>query len=317
MGTLNGLLKYPNLDIYVTGSNAKFLSSDIVTEFRDRGDQIHLYPLSFHEFYHAKELDFNEAWKEYIVYGGMLFLVNCKSDEQKMNYLINLFNETYIKDIVNKNKINEVYILEDIINIIASDISSFTNPNKLSNAFSSIKKISISPNTINKYLEYCIDSFLISKAYRYDIKGKKYIDTPFKYYFTDIGLRNARLDFRQQEENHILENIIYNELISLDYKVDVGVVEISIKNENNNYVRKQLEVDFVCNKGYERYYIQVALNIDTIDKVKQEENSLIRIKDSFKKIIIVKSDIKKYKDENGILFIGLKEFLLNPNCIEN
>ena len=316
-GTLNGFLRHQNMDVYVTGSNAKFLSSDIITEFRGRGDRIHLSPLSFNEFYNASKLDFNEAWKEYSMYGGMPFLINCKSDEQKISYLTNLFNETYIKDIVNRNKIRNVTILEDIINIVSSDIGSFTNPNKLSNAFASIKKENVTPNTIKQYLDYCLDSYLINKALRYDIRGKKYINTPFKYYFTDIGLRNARLGFRQQEEKHIMENIIYNELVNLDYAVDVGVVEISIKNENDNYVKKQLEVDFVCNKGYERYYIQVALNIDTIEKRKQEENSLLHIKDNFKKIIIVKSDIKRWKDENGILFIGLKEFLLDPHCIEN
>ena len=316
-GTLNGFLRHQNMDVYVTGSNAKFLSSDIITEFRGRGDRIHLSPLSFNEFYNASKLDFNKAWKEYSMYGGMPFLINCKSDEQKISYLTNLFNETYIKDIVNRNKIRNVTILEDIINIVSSDIGSFTNPNKLSNAFASIKKENVTPNTIKQYLDYCLDSYLINKALRYDIRGKKYINTPFKYYFTDIGLRNARLGFRQQEEKHIMENIIYNELVNLDYAVDVGVVEISIKNENDNYVKKQLEVDFVCNKGYERYYIQVALNIDTIEKRKQEENSLLHIKDNFKKIIIVKSDIKRWKDENGILFIGLKEFLLDPHCIEN
>lgn len=317
VSTLNGFLKHQNLDVYVTGSNAKFLSSDVITEFRGRGDRVHLSPLSFLEFFQAAGLDFSSAWKEYMTFGGMPFLINCKSDEQRINYLTSLFSETYIKDIVNRNKIQNAAILEDILNILSSDIGSFTNPNKLANTFSSIKKENVSPNTIKQYLDYCEDSYLISKSSRYDIKGKKYIATPFKYYFTDIGLRNARLNFRQQKENHIMENIIYNELINLDYSVDVGVVEIVIKNENDNYVRKQLEVDFVCNKGYERYYIQVALNVDTFEKRKQEENSLLRIKDNFKKIIIVKDDIKKWKDENGILFIGVKEFLLNPRSIES
>lgn len=226
-----------------------------------------------------------------------------------------LFKETYIKDIVNRNAIRNTDVLEDVLNIVASSVGSLTNPNKLSNSFKTLKKINVAPNTIKEYLDYCIDSFLIQKAYRYDVKGKKYIDTPLKYYFTDIGLRNIRLGFRQQEETHIMENIIYNELITRGYQVDVGVVEISEKNENNNFVRKQLEVDFVCNLGYERIYIQSALNIDDITKKQQEEKSLIKIDDNFRKIIVVKGNIRKWKDENGILIIGLKEFLTCPESI--
>ena len=312
---LNSFLHIKNADVYVTGSNAKFLSSDIITEFRGRGDQIYLTPLSFKEFFDYSKLDFDEAWNEYSMYGGMPYLLMCKTDQQKIQYLDSLFKETYIKDIVNRNAIRNTDVLEDVLNIVASSVGSLTNPNKLSNSFKTLKNINVAPNTIKEYLHYCIDSFLIQKAYRYDVKGKKYIDTPLKYYFTDIGLRNIRLGFRQQEETHIMENIIYNELITRGYQVDVGVVEISEKNENNNFVRKQLEVDFVCNLGYERIYIQSALNIDDIVKKEQEEKSLIKIYDNFRKIIVVKENIRKWKDENGILIIGLKEFLTCPESI--
>lgn len=312
---LNSFLHIKNADVYVTGSNAKFLSSDIITEFRGRGDQIYLTPLSFKEFFDYSKLDFDEAWNEYSMYGGMPYLLMCKTDQQKIQYLDSLFKETYIKDIVNRNAIRNTDVLEDVLNIVASSVGSLTNPNKLSNSFKTLKNINVAPNTIKEYLDYCIDSFLIQKAYRYDVKGKKYIDTPLKYYFTDIGLRNIRLGFRQQEETHIMENIIYNELITRGYQVDVGVVEISEKNENNNFVRKQLEVDFVCNLGYERIYIQSALNIDDIVKKEQEEKSLIKIYDNFRKIIVVKGNIRKWKDENGILIIGLKEFLTCPESI--
>jgi len=313
---LNSFLHIKNADVYVTGSNAKFLSSDIITEFRGRGDQIHLSPLSFKEYYDYSKLDFDEAWKEYSTYGGMPYLLMCKSDEQKINYLTNLFNETYIKDIVNRNSIRNTEVLEDVLNIVSSSVGSLTNPNKLSNSFRSIKNMIVAPNTIKQYLDYCVDSFLIQKAYRYDVKGKNYIDTPLKYYFTDIGLRNVRLGFRQQEENHIMENIIYNELIIHGYQVDVGVITVNEKNDKGNFVRKQLEVDFVCNLGYERLYIQSAFNIDDALKKEQEERSLIKIDDSFRKIIIVRNNIKKWKDDKGVLIIGLKEFLTNPESIK-
>ncbi len=243
--------------------------------------------------------------------------MKCEADDQKINYLNNLFNETYLKDIVNRNNIKNTDALEDILNIISSSVGSLTNPNKLSKTFKSIKNIDIAPNTINQYLKYCEDSFLIKKAYRYNVKGKNYIDTPFKYYFSDIGLRNALLGFKQQEENNIMENIIYNELANRGYSVDVGVVTISEKNDNGNYVKKQLEVDFVCNFGYERYYIQSALNIDTREKREQEERSLLRIDDSFRKVIIVRENIIKWKDEKGVLILGLKEFLNNPDSIKS
>lgn len=311
---LNSFLHIRNADVYVTGSNAKFLSSDIITEFRGRGDQIYLSPLSFKEYFDYCKTDFDDVWNEYSMYGGMPYLFKCKTDEQKVSYLENLFTETYLKDIVNRNNIRNTGVLEDVLNIVSS---SLTNPNKLSNSFRSIKNIDVAPNTIKQYLDYCIDSFLLHKAYRYDVKGKKYIDTPLKYYFTDIGLRNARLGFRQQEENHIMENVIFNELIIRGYKVDVGVVTISEKNENSNYVRKNLEVDFVCNLGYERYYIQSALSIDDTEKREQEERSLLKINDSFRKIIIVRNNIKKWMDDNGTLFLSLKEFLTNPDSIKS
>ena len=314
---LNSFLHIKNVDVYVTGSNAKFLSSDIITEFRGRGDQIYLSPLSFKEYFDYCKIDFDDAWNEYSMFGGMPYLLTCKSDEQKINYLENLFTETYIKDIVNRNNIRNTEVLEDVLNIVSSSVGSLTNPNKLSNSFKSIKNIDVAPNTIKQYLDCCVDSFLLQKAYRYDVKGKKYIDTPLKYYFTDIGLRNARIGFRQQGENHIMENIIFNELIIRGYKVDVGVVTIGEKNENNNYVRKNLEVDFVCNLGYERYYIQSALTIDEKGKREQEEKSLLHINDSFKKIIVVRNNIKKWKDDKGTLFLGLKEFLIDPDSIKS
>ena len=261
-------------------------------------------------------MDFEDAWNEYSMYGGMPFLLTCKTDEQKIHYLENLFAETYIKDIVNRNNIRDTGVLEDVLNVVSSSVGSLTNPNKLSNSFKSIKNIDVAPNTIKQYLDYCIDSFLLQKAYRYDVKGKKYIDTPLKYYYTDIGLRNARLGFRQQEESHIMENIIFNELITRGYKVDVGVVTVSEKNENGNYVRKNLEVDFVCNLGYQRYYIQSALAIDDAEKKRQEEKSLLNIHDSFRKIIIVRNNIKKWMDDNGTLFLSLKEFLTNPDSMK-
>ena len=314
---LNSFLLISNVDVYVTGSNAKFLSSDIITEFRGRGDQIYLTPLSFKEYYDYCKMDFEDAWNEYSMYGGRPFLLTCKTDEQKIHYLENLFAETYIKDIVNRNNIRDTGVLEDVLNVVSSSVGSLTNPNKLSNSFKSIKNIDVAPNTIKQYLDYCIDSFLLQKAYRYDVKGKKYIDTPLKYYFTDIGLRNARLGFRQQEESHIMENIIFNELITRGYKVDVGVVTVSEKNENGNYVRKNLEVDFVCNLGYQRYYIQSALAIDDAEKKRQEEKSLLNIHDSFRKIIIVRNNIKKWMDDNGTLFLSLKEFLINPDSMKD
>ena len=306
---LNGWLKISNLDIYVTGSNSKFLSSDIITEFRGRGDQIHVFPLSFHEFYKGLKLDFNEAFKLFTVYGGMPFVVQLKSELDKMEYLSNLYNEIYLKDIKERYKIKNDSNLMELLAILASNIGSLTNSYKLSNSFKS-KNINISKNTLDSYLNILLDSFLINKSTRYDIKGKKYITTPYKYYFSDIGLRNARLGFRQIEENHIMENIIYNELIYRGFSVDIGVVEISEKNSNGSFMRKSIEIDFIVNKGNSKVYIQSSYHLPTDEKLKQEIRPFLNTKDFFKKIIIVHDDIKRKKDENGIITMSIKDFLL-------
>lgn len=306
---LNGWLKIPNLDIYVTGSNSKFLSSDIITEFRGRGDQIHVFPLSFYEFFKATKLDFNEAFKLFAVYGGMPFVVLQKNELDKMQYLFNLYNEIYLKDIKERYKIKNDSNLMELLAILASNIGSLTNSYKLSNSFKS-KNISISKNTLDSYLRILEDSFLINKSTRYDIKGKKYITTPYKYYFSDIGLRNARLGFRQIEENHIMENIIYNELIYRGFSVDIGIIEISEKNSNGSFVRKSIEIDFIVNKGNSKVYIQSSYYLPTDEKLKQEIRPFLNTKDFFKKIIIVHDDIKRKKDENGIITMSIKDFLL-------
>ena len=307
---LNGFLKIPNLDVYVTGSNSKFLSSDIITEFRGRGDEIRVYPLTFSEFLSVFDGTKEEAWNSYIMFGGLPLILNQKTDEQKRNYLISLFNTTYLKDTIERNNMNRVDVLDSLINLLSSSIGSLTNPKKISDTFISNSFKDVSINTISSYLNCLLDSFIIEKVERYDVKGKKYISTPSKYYFSDIGLRNARINFRQMEENHIMENIIYNELLSRGYNVDVGVVEVR---EGN--IRKQLEVDFVCNQSDKRFYIQVALNLDTREKTIQEEKSLLNINDNFKKIIVVKDNILKWYTEEGILVIGLQEFLLNKNSL--
>lgn len=307
---LNGFLKIPNLDVYVTGSNSKFLSSDIITEFRGRSDEIRVYPLTFSEFLSAFDGTKEEAWNSYIMFGGLPLILNQKTDEQKRNYLISLFNTTYLKDTIERNNMNRVDVLDSLINLLSSSIGSLTNPKKISDTFISNSFKDVSINTISSYLNCLLDSFIIEKVERYDVKGKKYISPPSKYYFSDIGLRNARINFRQMEENHIMENIIYNELLSRGYNVDVGVVEVR---EGN--IRKQLEVDFVCNQSDKRFYIQVALNLDTREKTIQEEKSLLNINDNFKKIIVVKDNILKWYTEEGILVIGLQEFLLNKNSL--
>lgn len=306
---LNGWLKIPNLDIYVTGSNSKFLSSDIITEFRGRGDQIHVFPLSFYEFFKAAKLDFNEAFKLFTVYGGMPFVALQKNELDKMEYLFNLYNEIYLKDIKERYKIKNDSNLMELLAILASNIGSLTNSYKLSNSFKS-KNINISKNTLDSYLRILEDSFLINKSTRYDIKGKKYITTPYKYYFSDIGLRNARLGFRQIEENHIMENIIYNELIYRGFSVDIGVIEISEKNNNGSFVRKSIEIDFIINKGNSKVYIQSSYHLPTDEKLNQEIRPFLNTKDFFKKIIIVHDDIKRKKDENGIITMSIKDFLL-------
>ena len=308
---LNGLLYEKNIDVYVTGSNSRFLSSDIITEFRGRGDEVRIYPLSFAEFVNAYDGDRYEAWNEYITYGGMPLILRQHTDEQKSRYLMSLYDLTYKKDIVDRNSIDKPDILDTLINILASSVGSLTNPQKIYNTFMSNGITDISKNTIISYMDYLLDSFLIEKAKRYDVKGKKYFQTPKKYYFADIGLRNAKLNFRQQEENHIMENIIYNELLIRGYNVDVGVVEVR---EDN--ARKQLEVDFVCNQGSKRYYIQSALNLDTEEKTLQETKSLNNIGDNFKKIVVVKDNIKLWRNDAGILIIGIQEFLLNKNSLD-
>lgn len=312
---LNGFLHIKNADVYVTGSNAKFLSKDIITEFRGRGDEIHIAPLSFREFYSVCGKSKEEAWKEYCIYGGLPKVSEYKSDEDKSAYLKNIFEETYLTDIKERNRIRNDSELGELLDILSSSIGSLTNPKKLSDTFKSVKQVSVHADTINKYLEYLTDSYLISCAKRYDIKGKKYINTPSKYYFTDIGLRNARLNFRQYEETHIMENVIYNELKIMGFNVDVGVVEYS-KAQNGTSVRTQSEVDFVCNKADRRYYIQSALSLPNEEKTQQEQNSLLRISDSFKKIIIVKDVIKTHYNENGILILNLFDFLLQENPLE-
>lgn len=308
---LNGLLYEKNIDVYVTGSNSKFLSSDIITEFRGRGDQVHVFPLSFAEFVSAYNGDKYEAWNEYVTYGGLPLILSKKNDEEKSQYLKEEFEKTYIKDIIERNNIQRVDVLDSIINMLASAVGSLTNPQKIYDTFRSNGEKELSLNTVNSYIRNIEDSFIVNKSNRYDIKGKKYIQTPQKYYFTDIGLRNARLNFRQQEENHIMENIIYNELLLRGYNVDVGVVELR---EGN--LRKQLEVDFVCSQGSKRYYIQVALNLDTQEKTQQESKSLNNIGDSFKKIIVVKDNIKLWRNDDGILIIGIQEFLLNKDSLD-
>lgn len=308
---LNGFLHRLNFDVYVTGSNSKMLSSDIITEFRGRGDQIHLYPLSFNEFFEATSLSFDEAYLEYQYFGGMPYLLNIKNDKDKQEYLKRLFSEIYIKDIVERNNIKDVDSFEKLFFVLSSSIGSYTNPTKLENTFKSVEKIAYGHVAIKKHIDFIRDSFILSEALRYDVKGKKYIGSNSKYYFTDIGLRNALINFRQTEPTHIMENIIYNELIIRGYKVDVGVVEINEKNENGNFVRKQLETDFVCHKMSEDIYIQSAYSMETLEKQIQEKRPFIKIKDNFRKIIIVKDSIKSYFTEEGIEVISLEEWLIN------
>lgn len=314
---LLGLMKIKNVDLYVTGSNSRMLSSDILTEFKDRGDEIRINPLTYSEFYAAFEGEKQYAWREYYTYGGMPLVLSKKTHEEKSKYLKDLFAKTYISDVLEHNKIlNEQVVLEDLLNIVSSSVGSLTNPTKLANTFQSVKQMAVSANTLGKYLDYFIDAFIMYKAFRYDIKGKKYIETPLKYYFTDVGLRNARLNFRQQEENHIMENIIFNELTAREFDVDVGVVEYHHKSEDGKKVRTQLEIDFVANKGSKRYYIQSALTVADEAKREQETNSLNRVSDSFRKIIVVKDDIIPWHDEQGILYVGIEQFLLDEGAVD-
>ena len=314
--TVLGLMKIKNVDLYITGSNSKMLSSDILTEFRDRGDEIRVYPLSFAEFYTSFKGDKNEAWKEYYTYGGMPLAVTKKTPEEKSKYLKDLFTGTYLKDVLERHTItNSTSDLEELLDIISSSIGSLTNPLNLSNTFKTVKKRNLAPETISTYLDYFKDAFLIDSAVRYNIKGKKYISTPLKYYFVDVGLRNARLNFRQQEENHIMENIIFNELKIRGFDVDIGVIEHNTKDATGKSRRNFLEIDFVANKGSNRFYIQSALYVDTQEKREQETQSLNRIHDSFKKIVVVKDDIEPWQDDKGIRYIGIEQFLLEKDWL--
>lgn len=310
---LNSFLHIENVDTYVTGSNAKFLSKDIITEFRGRGDQVHLYPLSFSEFMQVYPNDIHQGWQDYAMYGGMPKLIGMEEPADKIAYLKGIFSETYMKDILERNDVRNQGELEELLDYLASAIGGLTNPKKLADTFKSVKNVSVHQETIKTYLDYFEDSFLIQKADRYDVKGKKYISTPAKYYFTDVGLRNTRLNFRQFEEPHIMENIIYNELIIRGYNVDVGVVEYNYY-EGNKRKQKKLEVDFVCNQGSKRIYIQSALSLPTTEKEEQEQQSLGKINDSFKKIIIVKDGPTHY-NENGIFILNLFEFLMDQDSI--
>ena len=313
---LNSLLHIRNADVYVTGSNSKFLSSDVITEFRGRGDEIRMYPLSFREFSSAYPGSEEDAWEDYYTYGGLPLILTRATDEEKAEYLINLFQKVYLSDIIDRHKIRNREELDELVDILASAVGSLTNPLKLSKTFKSVKNKTISDKTLKKYIDYLTDAFLVSKAVRYDIKGRKYIGSPTKFYFEDVGLRNARLNFRQTEENHIMENIIYNELRIRGYRVDVGLVEVFGKNTENKTEKKHLEVDFVATKGSEKYYIQSAFAMPTDEKRKQEERPLNAIGDSFKKIIVVKDNIKPRRDEMGIVTMGIRRFLLNKNSLE-
>lgn len=312
-----GLMQMPNVDVYVTGSNSKMLSSDILTQFRDRGDEIRVFPLSFAEFYEAYEEDKRGAWQDYYTYGGMPVVTTLNTHEEKSRYLRDLFSRTYLKDVLERHKvINQEEVLEILLDVLASGIGSLTNPNKLSNTFKSEKQVNISPETIDHYLDYFLDAFLIQKAMRYDVKGRKYIKTPSKYYYSDPGLRNARLGFRQLEETHLMENVLYNDLIRRGLDVDVGVVEYNTKGQDGKSMRKQLEVDFVVNRGSDRFYVQSALSIANPEKKEQEIASLLRIPDSFKKIVVVKDYLKPWTDEHGIQYIGIEQFLLDEGLLK-
>ncbi len=313
---LNGLMRIPNADVYVTGSNARFLSKDIITEFRGRGDQLHIEPLSFAEFMSVYDGNKYDGWNDYLLYGGLPPVVLLPTAEQKMELLRSLFSETYINDIVGRHRIRNKSEMEELIDILSSAIGSLTNPKKLSDTFQSVKHVKISQNTIKNYIEYLEDAFLISEAVRYDIKGKRYINTPKKYYFTDLGLRNARINYRQIEETHSMENVIYNELIRRGFNVDVGVVTVNQKDKNGTSIRKFLEVDFVCNKASKRYYIQSAFSMPDREKREQEQNSLLHINDSFKKIIITKDAPGTWYTEEGVLIISIYDFLLKEDSLE-
>ena len=312
---LNSLLRMSNVDVYVTGSNSKFLSSDIVTEFRGRGDEIRIYPLSFAEFYSVYDGDYDDAWEEYMTYGGLPQVVGFQSERQKADYLKNIFANVYLKDVIERNHIQSSDEIGVLVDVLASSIGTLTNPSKIANTFASERQMTYTNKTISCHINHLAEAFLISKASRYDIKGRKYIGANLKYYFTDLGLRNARLNFRQQEPTHIMENIVYNELLIRGYNVDVGVVEIYDKDKEGKRVRKSLEVDFVVNQGNQRYYIQVAYDMTSEEKQTQEFNSLRNIPDSFKKIVIVNGSKKPWRNDEGFVIMGMKHFLLNADSL--
>ena len=313
---LNGLNRYENLDIYVTGSNSKFLSTDILTEFRGRGDEIRVYPLSFSEYYSAlTNVEFSVAFNDYLIYGGLPRMLALKTEQQKSKYLTDLFKETYLKDIVDRNHLRGEETLDKLVDILASSVGSLTSPNKLSKTASSVLGKSISDKTIRTYIDHLKNAFLINEAQRFDIKGKQYLSSLQKIYYADLGLRNARLNFRQNEQPHLMENLIYNELLYRGYNVDVGIVEINEK-VNGKYTQKQIEVDFVCNQGSKRYYIQSAYALPSESKTNQELRPLLNVNDFFKKIVIVREDIKPYSNEQGITIMGIRYFLLNNNSLE-
>lgn len=314
---LNSLIRMKNVDVYVTGSNARFLSKDVITEFRGRGDEVHMYPLSFAEFMSVYQGTKQDGWNEYMLYGGIPLVLEFATPDQKIAFLKSLFEETYISDIVGRHNIRNKAELEELLNILSSAIGSLTNPEKLSATFQTVKKKKISNSTIKRYIDYLCDSFLIDSAIRYDVKGKKYIDTPVKYYFTDMGLRNARLNFRQIEETHSMENIIFNELKMRGFNVDVGVIVQYGTNDKGNSIRKQLEIDFVCNQGSKRYYIQSAYAIPDQAKMEQEQRSLMLTGDFFKRFIITKDTPAPYYNESGVLIMSVYDFLLNENSLDN
>ncbi|WP_373826626.1 ATP-binding protein [Bacteroides heparinolyticus] len=313
---LNSLLRIENVDVCVTGSNSKFLSKDIITEFRGRGDEIQIYPLTFAEFYAAFGGEYDDAWEEYLNYGGLPALVDMTNDKQKMDYLKSIFENVYMKDVIDRNKIKNKDEINTLVDILASAIGAPTNPTKISNTFATERHSNYSHKTISTHIDYLEEAYLISKANRYDIKGRKYVAANLKYYFTDVGLRNARLNFRQQEPTHLMENIVYNELLARGYSVDVGMVEVNQKNSDGKNARKQLEVDFVTNMGNQRYYIQVAYDLSTEDKQQQKYNSFRNIPDSFKKIVIVNGTSKPWRNDEGYVIMGMKYFLLNDDSLE-
>lgn len=314
---LNSCLHIQNLDTYVTGSNSKFLSKDIITEFRGRGDEMYLRPLSFKEFKTIQpDKPFDDVWTEYMTFGGLPYCALLPSREEKADYLKHLFDEVFLRDIIERNKVQNDAQLESLLNVISSAVGSLTNPKKLEDTFTSSGTGKLSAVTIKQYLDYLCDAFMIEQAERYDIKGKRYISTPYKYYFTDTGLRNARLNFRQLEETHLMENVLYNELCLRGYSVDVGVVEINERQEDGKYVRKQIEVDFVCNKADERVYVQSAFSIPTTEKRQQEERPLVNVGDGFRKVVVTKDNVIRHNDENGILIMSLQEFLMDEGALE-